>query len=255
MDTIFENPNLAEQYRYLQNNDPVKAEQIRRTVETSMKQGALPPEQQTAIFNKIKGLGLRAETDQAARDEFEKLPMGDLNGQLSQGLVKQLYEDQLHVQKVWQGKADALERNNRLNGAMAFLKPTLDSLGIRPDRNDKRATDLYNTFVGSLYTRLMMVESVTKKPVTDQAQIMGIAAPLLQQLADPRSVWNPGRAIFPNSAAREFQPPPEVMDQITKNFVNEPGNTTKRNPTPFEAGMAYQKILNDPELRTKYGIK
>jgi len=261
MDEIFKDPAKAQLYDRLQSDDPAKAEQIRRAVENNMKTGSLPPEQQTAMFNKIMGLGLRAETDPAARDEFEKLPMGDLNGQLSQSLIKQLDEAQRHVQKVWQGKADALERNNRLNGALAFLRPTLNAAGIRPapagDTSEagKRQTEAYDTFVGSLYSKLTEVERVTGKPVTDQAQIMGLAAPLMQQLPDPRGPWNFGRLFQGNPAGRTFQLPEKVSQQITQDFVNDPRNTAKRPPTPFELGVAYQKALVNPELRTKYGIQ
>ena len=262
MDKIWGDQRLAQSYQYLQDNDPAKAEQIRRAVENNMKAGALPPEQQTAIFNKIMGLGLRAETDPAARDEFEALKMGDINGQLSQGLIKQLDEAQRHVNKVWQNKADALERNNHLNGALSFLRDKLNAAGIRPaapgdtSESGRRQTDAYDTFVGSLYQKMQQVAQTTGKPVTDQATIEALSAPLLQQLADPRSTWNPGRLFSPNPAGYQFQLPAKAAEEITKDFLNDSRNTAKLPPTKFQLGVAYQKALysRDPDLRKRYGI-
>lgn len=237
MDDIYNNPNLNAEWSKLSDTayGRDKQRQIKTMVDNQFKKGSLGPEEQNFMFNKIMGLGVEAERDQTKRDEFTKLDFGDLSGKLGAGYMKQLQDEQRHVQRVWEGKAENLERNNRLSSAMTVLKPMLKDAGLDPNSTSQEVRDRYLSFEGALYRNLSDYEQKTQKPLTDQAQIMGIGSRLLQET---ESNW------FARNK-RAFEVPSAQREAITKIFGAR-AEYAGRTPSPFEIGDIYQRILATP---------
>lgn len=254
MDDIYNNPNLNAEWSKLSDTayGRDKQRQIQTMITNQYNKGGLPADEQTALFNKVMGMAVAAKSDPVARDAFTGLDMGDLSGKLSQPLIRQLNAEQRQVAQVWANKTEHLEQNNRFNSVMQFLKPTLESAGIRASATDKAANDRYLEFQGAMYQKVLKYEQDTQKPLTDQTQMMGLAAPLLQQMGS-RSFSNLWGMIGRMPAAYEV--PATVSAKIIENFKNRPENTTKAPPTAFQLGQAYQAILANPELRAKYGLE
>lgn len=236
-DTILSNPVLAQQFNDLGSTSTgkMRQNQLMAMIDNNYKKGSLDPEGQTMLFDRIMGLGIEAEHDPTKRDEFLAMDFGDLSGKLSQGLREKLVTEMDHIKRVWQGRTDALERNNRLAGAMGVLKPMLKDAGLDPNSQDKDVRDRYMQFEGALYRQLTDYENQTQKPLTDQAQINGLGSKILRET---ESNW-----VYRNK--RAYEVPTAQRAAIEKAFAARP-EYNGRTPSPFEVSDIYQKILAMP---------
>lgn len=237
---LFNNPVLYQQYESLAQSatGKVKQTQLLKMIDSNFKAGSLSPEQQGDLFAKIQGLGVLAESDPKKRDEFVDMMtnhLGDLSGQLSQGYRDRLVGELSHVQRVWEGKAEKLERTNRIAAAMTVLKPMLKDAGLDQNSTSQEVRDRYEVFTGRLYQKVTELENQTQKPLTDPVQIKGIGSQLLQETSN--NWW------YRNT--RAFEVPEAQRAAIIKEFGAR-AEYNGRPPSAMEIGDIYGKILATP---------
>lgn len=236
MDSIFNSPILNDQYQQLAKDNPARAQQIQNVVRNSANQGTMDPLAADQQYHKILGMALEAERNPDARDQFEKLDVSQFAGQLPKAYIDDIFKHQQKVSDVWAKKAEA---DNHLQYAMSFLRPTLASAGIRPGA-DPTSNDLYMTFEGAMYEKLTAAEQAKGQPIRDQAEIMKIAQPILQNIGGG-SNWV--SRMWYGSGKPVFQPSSEQAATMSANFKKVNGF----DPNPFQLGQVFMKILSQPK--------
>jgi hypothetical protein len=247
------NPDLYAKYNAL---PPGMRNDLRKLVHSLGKEGVAPTPAGDALFWEMMGKAEQAKHDPAVRDELNHTDFSQFVDVLPREQVSRLHEAKIQVQNFWDGRVDATEKFNRLNGYLnaPSVKAMLDGAGIFASTTNTGANRSYLQFLGPFTARVNDFEKQHPGEVPDIKWLNETTSDLLLHAHPPTlpligvtyGVAGPANYTLPTANI-----PSDRAAMLQERFQRtHPGQTL----TDDQLQQAYQMSLTDPDMRKRYGL-